>query len=50
MLPISKKNSQFGGDKKNIPKKTKFISRDKKNIFPAMFFFTCFSRRPHQLF
>ena len=37
------------GDKKNIPKKNKFISRDKK-YFSSYVFLACFFRRPHQLF
>ena len=40
------KNSQFREIKKNISKKTSLF-RKIKNIFPAMFFFVCFFRRPH---
>ena len=62
LLPISEKKQSISGDKKNIPKKNKFISRDKKYfssyVFLLVFFVAlitffklgqkCFLfRRPH---
>ena len=42
LLPISEKKQSISGDKKNIPKKNKFISRDKKYFSSYVFLLVFF--------